>query len=1499
MTSRPAGQRSLSGNNVLQRPQQQHRSLSHQYPSASSTPRKSNEAFVDLTLENTELTQSRYGSAQSRIGGSRLKLEVTKDSNDAGPFESPRPILDAPSNWKPPTTRSRGRPTLHSDVPSSMNPGAEQEREVAALPIRPIPMPMPTRPGQQAPATVANKPKSTPGTSAKKDARPKPYTLEVPSAAPHYTPNGHADFFPWTGNHPEDQFSESVIRQGFYDKTQMTQNETGSAKASIFPSLKHKSGLLTLSSLFTGVLAQRRAYGQITSNSTFKPPPRVTVTDTKREMWLKDLANPTISLRRLSRSIPHGIRGKVLLDQSLSKNIPVERAIWLAKCVGANELRSFRRKGVSGTFAMGGEAKWIRDFTVCVEQFLEGVIGLCGEKDFRNKINYAIRLSTTFHAEYLLDREHYMDWLVSSLEGSTQAKLPMWLLIVQIYWKDLLLYRKYARRISAALLGHFTEILAQEDVDILGPLLERLDILLRGLLITNPESFVSSKQWTKHRHVLLSKFSEDEKASTIVEAIDSRNQRLDVPSLGKPESARQQVIHRLDLLLSEVFINELPMRLWSLSDDKGMLMKTVLEWATSAYRPGPTKVFAGVRIIRSWGKLGAPITDAVLSFLDSSASQSGRSRAAVYHLVSELARSEHFSVPIYLQWLIACGAMNDNAEVKVDGAFATRLLVELPTHNLSEAMSELRVTLLSRAGFDVEEEEAATRACIIGIESSLPNMMTSLEVEDAIQPLGSENLSRAILASTRTTRSELGLFLRQKVAEHVTKQPSSSSRDWDMAKTGGISSITVSELSTIRRYLEMMDDYSMLADVLKLVTSSTDPEVLASVADSLDLHLETFGAIGAVKDLFEVLLARLRVHAEEHDYCPRVMLASLTSLASRIPDYNSIAQQLSQELARSDRKTAADACSPVSDHMAGVLQVEEADFTDEIERVLASGNSMDQATLERLFQRITTRLEESWGKSSEQQRSCALLLTRLRTFDSPQFDKLMALWVQQFKQMINRPSMTTILGPLISFGCLELKEVLVDTHAPGSSQSAQIISRNSLEELALATIPASVPELMTVEESYRLRVKQVHLHRDHAAELLQVIRRALNQPSADGIKSASHLLDDNDARETIQLLVVINSEAMSKSLVLPICQTGSPESRAAIDRLTDGLLLPDHGNSASGLIQADAVLSLASDFTLPFCQLKLASTFGLDASSSAENESDQASRLEVFEQAIAAAVASGSTTWASIIPLLNISVAKHLRAQAESQFLSLFPSLKSAASYDLLEDNAALAQARNLLLIVSMTAYSGPTSGTSLAAEIVASLNGMWQLLTSIQYSCLKDTVVNNWLPLLVSFTVTNNSAFESSKSGNEYRAKALLALSALLLELAAFDSDDQVISRLIERMFDLTILMVDTLPDDLRLQCIRGLHQNTWTKQLRYIFSFAPNPSDWLILSQKDKSGISGAQAGSATPTGAANESRTADKEKLVHFPLRRWEMLGVGSGLGCENDTSLSLTLFGARKS
>jgi mediator of RNA polymerase II transcription subunit 12 len=56
-----------------------------------------------------------------------------------------------------------------------------------------------------------------------------------------------ADFFPWIGTHPEDALSENSIRTGYYDKLSIMPSDSGLAKPHIWPSIKHKSGLVLLS----------------------------------------------------------------------------------------------------------------------------------------------------------------------------------------------------------------------------------------------------------------------------------------------------------------------------------------------------------------------------------------------------------------------------------------------------------------------------------------------------------------------------------------------------------------------------------------------------------------------------------------------------------------------------------------------------------------------------------------------------------------------------------------------------------------------------------------------------------------------------------------------------------------------------------------------------------------------------------------------------------------------------------------------------------------------------------------------------------------------------------------------------------------------------------------------------------------------------------------------------------------------------------------------------
>ena len=156
----------------------------------------------------------------------------------------------------------------------------------------------------------------------------------------------------------------------------------------------------------------------------------------------------------------------------------------------------------------------------------------------------------------------------------------------------------------------------------------------------------------------------------------------------------------------------------------------------------------------------------------------------------------------------------------------------------------------------------------------------------------------------------------------------------------------------------------------------------------------------------------------------------------------------------------------------------------------------------------------------------------------------------------------------------------------------------------------------------------------------------------------------------------------------------------------------------------------------------------------------------------------------------------------------------------------SLGYAENLLHIIDATAYSASATNTSvgatnLACDIVAVLNGLWLLLAKSQSRDIKDAIMSKWLPLLLSFTTIRIPAFEATKPGHESRAKAVLALAAIFLQLQALDIATDEFKNLIEQTFDLALYLVDPLPEDMRQQCIRNLRDAASSASLPYRRSF------------------------------------------------------------------------------
>ncbi|KAK6086550.1 transcription mediator subunit Med12 [Seiridium cupressi] len=1510
MTSRPPlavqqrqPQRSLSGSGLSQRPPHQ-RTLSQQYLPPS--PIRKPESFNDLPSD-----VAGYGTTPRR-GGSKLKLELANDGITHAGFS------ESPLNLDPPSANKAFTPSRVMGVGDASPSG-----EMSAPPSRcqtadndSAPLPMPPRQARVVAFVSRSDRPSVPAAGpapAKKDTKPKPFVLEIPLAAPRYSnmgkgePSGddlgkiqpklpvtdrhlgYADFSPWAGNGPEDRFSDHGIRQGGnYDKTpSQPQTEQASAKATLFPALKHKSGLHTLSTLFTGIMNQRRHSGQITSASTFKPPPRVTLTDTKRELWLKDLANPAISLRRLSRTIPHGIRGRVLLDQCLSKNVPTDRAVWLAKCVGANEIRAFKRKGVNGHFVMGGETKWIRDWTVHIEQFVENVVSAFGEPDWKAKVTYAIRLATHLYAEYLLERDHYMDWLVSGLENSNQARLPMWLLILRIYWQDLLRSRKIGRRFVTAVLSHHAAIYHHPDRDVLLPLATQMRSLLEVLLIASPDSFVHPPTWTRYRSAVLPLLPAGQEAQKrAAESIDHRIERLTSTSIKSRPAVRGIAVKLLDTTLRAPCSQDLGAQLWKISEDKVGLIMTLLEWCMSLYRPGVAKVYVTASILRSWSTTNIDITGIILDFLDRDPLEEINRKHLLYHLVSELVRSDHFSVPQYLQWLIARGGLVDLAETQPNGPCITRLLVEIPTHTLKESIRSLRATILRKGSFSVqfEADDIANALRCIQLAFGLGSEgIAQLQQK----PLSIKKIAKRLTLSSRALQAEIGNWLCNGFVASMAQ---------NVQSVKGSVELSSSQFDSIRTLLEATGDFSMLEGTLRvLVESSSNAELLASCADTLNLHCYVFAATGSARPLFDNLLERLKAINELQGIGARPLLASLTRLAPRLPGLNDVSAHLQNDLLRTDRSSAVDASSPLSDNMAMQLQDDETELNEQIEK-LASYTSADKQTMERLFHTIINRLQSCWNKSDERQRPYCILLTRLRVFDTQHFDTLMKGWVQHIRKLTHRPRMPQIYPLLVSFGCLSVATLFATASRIGMQTGTAVgfASIYMQEILQLLVLNLTPNQFMTSEDCYKFRIIQEQAKVERAKELMLLIRGALAEYAASRNLQPpiAQPLDDEKTRtqflELLRSLVLVDPQAASQTLSV---KTSDAKLSSLIENITTNLLVPDGGGGQKTLEQ---VLELANEFTLPFCQVKLSMNMAVD-----DSNVDGGDRLQLqlaqLSKALDNAIDANNIMWTGMLPSMSPDITQHMKVRAEARFLEMIPSIKNPMSAEEDVDGQSIGMAENLLAVIDMIIRGTPGSrSTQISSAMVDKLADLWEILSAAnpETASLKTATIKHWLPLLLSYVNLHTSgAADASKPANETRARALLVLAGLVQELS-----HSTASELSQRAYDLALLLADNLAEEARLQCVRAVKDSTSDPRIRYLFSFAPNPADNLMLAHKEK----------PPPGMGINERRAMAfgigmgmlPERMTPFAMRRWEILSEPTPNVGENDTSLSLHLFDARK-
>ena len=1392
--------------------------------------------IVDLTAEGTRAE----GSGRVLGVGSKEAMVTSPDVIDIEEDESGPPAKRVKMTGDDFQAAGEEGPSKISDMAHEILPGA-------ALPILPRARPSAGRMGAYRRNRLGIDPSAR-----------KAHGVEAPVIATRVPPPKNVlDFSPWTGSHQEDVLNENIIKGGYFDKAASTnQSETNNAKTSIWPSLSQKNhaGLSALSYMYVAVMEKRQALGKCTAPSTFKPPPRLAVQEAKRAKWLEDLADSTVSLRRLSKTIPHGIKGKLLMEQCLSKYIPLHRAMWLVRGVGMHELRAFRRKGFNEAQAASGEIKWVREWTVNVTQFLEDVMAACGQPDWQKKMDYAVKLATALYSEKLLDLDYYLDWIVSSLAESTSERLPIWIIITQIHWKDLTMFGRRGRRLAEGILEHL-RILTEAGTPGSAPLKTNLHKMVTILAVTNQGCLILPRTWQKYRGLLTP--SSSSPAESPARNVARRNERLAAPLSKTPENTRSAYLDLYDALdsIGLDFDLDIPARKCiGLIPDPATLVPALLEWASTRYRTGTSRIYLAAGVIAQVQADGHDTDSIVLQYLGNAKGLAGAAEDLVHRVIVELVRLQAFSVGRCLQWLIASGALY--AE---EPSSAAALIAALPSIGLPVHVVNTRNMLMNRLGCTMNESTA--------LESALN------DVEEVLATAADQDTTRKIALPKALTMSA-----RYRLAQQVAEKAGQA------AKEHGLS---LQQVCTLRDLIEEIGDISSLAELVAAASSSPVCAVLATASDTVNYNAASFAALGQLTPLVDRLDEQYRVLRTQQTL-DRSFILALTGLAKRVPGTASLVKLLADDLLHCEQQTSPEACSPASDSLRD-MQATKLDSDEDIDAVFASGDIMDEALMQRMFSRIVQRASRPAGPTS---------LTRVCGW----FEQLRSVNASiVLKSIVDKYLRTVIAGGSASAISTAAIAGLTLSGCASLGNIAELVRTSKDPQIAqrvLSVFISPADELgWESTESYRFRLQQERCQAEHAGDLMQILRTALGASNFDA--------QDDDA-----VRAVVRSVTFQENMIGELFAGIAVNERARSNtvRLLSAIL----GLNNDGAIDISSTIATADPLSVRF-------------SIAAMHVAGGAGELSALRDAILRAFEEESEVWPQLLSIADDDTIRALREEAQQELVRM-TSDQSATTSERRE-----AEMRRTLDLLAVTTNVSQKPDVAFVAIIVERLREIEKQLSSIGELTkanppAKEELLCKLDLLLRLAALSIYTAEGETDSAQQTRTSLLHILCALLVHQAL-----RLHRQTIEYIFDLASTLSDSLPEA-TLTSLKPRLPAANSVSTTSILGGSLNTTDaWLALAtQIPPSGPVGAtqqqralnkhpsaqqqqpqpqKSSTSTPVrppgptargwpAAGRMGGVPAEVKMTPFQLRQWEVISDPAATVGENDTAVSLGLFGMRK-
>lgn len=780
--------------------------------------------------------------------------------------------------------------------------------------------------------------------------------------------------------------------------------------------------------------------------------------------------------------------------------------------------------------------------------------------------------------------------------------------------------------------------------------------------------------------------------------------------------------------------------------------------------------------------------------------------------------------------------------------------------------------LLTTLGVPAEREDDIIAAAKASISIQVPDLFHW----DASSGSGAGYDEFA--SSNQTVKSAVALWIRQTLFSRlkVYGRSVTASEDTKQPNPDKVASclVTLEQFHAIRRILEDVEDFAILADVLNILSDEVQGPILTAVADTVNQYFDVFNAIGAASDIFRKLF-----HQVEESHGPEVLqkafLESLIDLAYRLSNTAREVQRLQNDMLALMPRLSTVAFSPISDNMVEAVQSAEPTFAEEMEQILAGGTSMDKQTLTRVFGTIIGHLETSFEESSQSGIRFSQLLARLRRYGPKIFDALLKDWLQNWLRSELQVKPMIILSPMICSKVISLKVVL--------DSAAHLLSleghRNDKASLALAmldmiTTASSGPMPIVDYRGYRLLDqlrRLVRMSPGSITALLCVVVETCRATEAPLRTRARAQVEDLSVRNLIETLVLQQSSTPREATsALP-----NTDLQAAFWEVLDQAQLGET-SQIDRQSRISSLLNSISDFNVPLVQLEL----GVVLSDTRFLENAEETLSDIIVERASASKDACVDLWASLVSKLPVVQAAFVRERAETQIVCLGVTDTTLTGY------GDKPQLDGLTAIIEAAGFSVSDAETSPFLDRIADALSM--ICSSPQLDMYQhDRDESNLdhvcqpIDVLISLLIIHQATIQHPRFSQSALFQVLISLSRLLIHpiLASHPT-------LPNHVFDTLALLSDSLSDETRARCIHTLRDRYHSQdpRLRFIFAYptAVN-SERLQLVTK-----------SSTVAEAKSESVT-----IQPYSLRRWEMMQDATPVSTENDTSLSLTLFGARKS